>query len=121
MPAAGSVNLTDPVGPTMPEMVSEGSPLPPPISSTLWPAPIRASSIRADVTGAKIWVISARYLSQYGAELCHDWTALFCSSGFILVTSARSITSNSTSDYNYKDDREHGKAFLPFRFGVGRL
>src|SRR6478735_4097887 len=44
MPAAGSVYITDPVGPTMPEMVSDGSPLPPPISSTLWPTPIRVTN-----------------------------------------------------------------------------
>src|SRR5438552_2758980 len=85
MPAAGSVYITDPVGPTMPEMVSDGSPLPPPISSTFWPIPIRASSIRPDVNGANISAMSTRYLSQYRAESCHASSVLFCSSEFILV------------------------------------
>src|SRR3989440_9929467 len=69
----------------MPEIVSDGSPLPPPISSTFWPTPIRASSTRPDVNGANICAMSTRYLSQYRAEVCHASSALFCSSGFILV------------------------------------
>src|SRR6478672_601569 len=85
MPAAGSVYITDPVGPTMDEMVSDGSPLPPPISSTFWPIPMRASSIRPDVNGANICSISTRYLSQYRAEVCHASSVLFCFSGAILV------------------------------------
>src|SRR6266566_7815442 len=85
IPAAGSVYITDPVGPTMPEIVSDGSPLPPPISSTLWPVPIRASLTRPDVNGANICAISARCLSQCRAEVSHASSALFCSSGVILV------------------------------------
>src|SRR5438874_3448288 len=69
----------------MPEIVSDGSPLPPPISSTFWPSPIRASSTRPDVNGANICAISTRYLSQYRAEVCHASSALLCSSGIILV------------------------------------
>src|SRR5207237_1305808 len=81
----GSVYITDPVGPTMDEILSDGSPLPPPISSTSWPIPIRASSTRPDVSGANICSISARYLSQYRAEVCHASSTFFCSSGIILV------------------------------------
>src|SRR5438067_7439365 len=77
--------MTDPVGPTIPDMVSDGSPLPPPISSTFWPIPIRASSTRLAVNGANICAISPRYLSQYRADICHAASALFCSSGIILV------------------------------------
>src|SRR5205823_858012 len=69
----------------MHEIVSDGSPLPPPISSTFWPIPIRASSTRPDVNGANICAMSTRYLSQYRAEACHASRVLFCSSGFILV------------------------------------
>src|SRR4029077_15708580 len=54
MPATGSVYITEPVGPTIDEIVSDGSPLPPPISSTFWPVPINASSTRPDFKGAKI-------------------------------------------------------------------
>src|SRR5438132_1361106 len=36
----------------MSEIVNDGSPLPPPISSTFWPIPIRASLTRPDVNGA---------------------------------------------------------------------
>src|SRR5439155_26420566 len=85
MSATGSVYITDPVGPTMDEIVSDGSPLPPPISSTSWPLPIRASSTRPDGSGANICSISPRYLSQYRAEVCHVSSALFCSSGVIPV------------------------------------
>src|SRR5439155_8304877 len=85
IPATGSVYMTDPAGPTMLEIVSDGSPLPPPISSTFWPIPSRASSTRPDVNGANICAMSTRYLSQYRAEVCHASRALFCSSGFILV------------------------------------
>src|SRR5438552_3387160 len=77
--------MTDPAGPTMPEIVSDGSPLPPPISSTFWPIPIRASSTRPDVNGANICAMSTRYFSQYRAEVCHASSILFCSSGFILI------------------------------------
>jgi hypothetical protein len=83
IPATGSVYMTDPVGPTMHEIVSDGSPLPPPMSSTFWPIAIRASSTRPDVNGANICAISTRYLSQYRAEICHASRALFCSSGII--------------------------------------
>src|SRR6266576_2427807 len=69
----------------MHEIVSDGSPLPPPISSTFWPIAIRASSTRPDVNGANICAMSTRYLSQYRAEACHASKALFCSLGFILV------------------------------------
>src|SRR5262249_17067031 len=58
MPATGSVYTTDPVGPTLDAIVSAGSPVPPPISRTLWPTLIRASSIRPEVNGAKICAIS---------------------------------------------------------------
>src|SRR5207249_869443 len=85
MPATGSVYMTDPVGPTISEIVSDGSPLPPPISSTFWPTPIRGSSIKPAVNGANIWAMSVRYLSQYCAEICHASSVLFCSSRFILV------------------------------------
>src|SRR5205823_6391151 len=85
MPATGSVYMTDPVGPTIDEIVSDGSPLPPPISSTFWPIPICASSTRPDVNGANICAMSTRYLSQYRAEACHASRTLLCSSGFILV------------------------------------
>src|SRR5216684_2214579 len=77
--------MTDPVGPTMPEIVSDGSPLPPPISSTFWPILIRASSTRPEVKGANICAMSTRYLSQYRAEVCHELSTLFCSLEFILV------------------------------------
>src|SRR5881397_37187 len=69
----------------MPEIVNDGSPLPPPISSTFWPIPIRASLTRPDVNGANICAISARCLSQCRAEVSHASRALFCSSGVILV------------------------------------
>src|SRR6266478_7284923 len=69
----------------MNEIVSDGSPLPPPISSTFCPVPIRASSTRPDVNGANICAISTRYLSQYRAEVCHASSTLLCSSGIILV------------------------------------
>src|SRR6266480_969577 len=85
IPATGSVYITDPVGPTMHEIVSDGSPLPPPISSTFWLIPIRASSTRPAVNGANICAISTRYLSQYRAEICHASSAFLCSSGIILV------------------------------------
>src|SRR6266699_801488 len=85
MPATGSVYITDPVGPTMHEIVSDGSPLPPPISSTFWPIPIRASLTRPDVNGANICAISARCLSQCHAEVSHASSALFRSSGVILI------------------------------------
>src|SRR5438552_9446293 len=87
IPATGSVYITDPVGPTMPEIVNDGSPLPPPISSTFWPIPIRASLTRPDVNGANICAISARCLSQCRAEVSHASRALFCSSAVILVRS----------------------------------
>src|SRR4029077_12050578 len=77
--------MTDPGGPTISAIVSDGSPLPPPISSTFWPIPIRASSTRPDVNGANICAISTRYLSQYRVEVCHASSTLFCSSGAILV------------------------------------
>src|SRR5207302_1772510 len=85
IPATGSVYVTDPVGPTILEIVSDGSPLPPPISSTFWPIPICACSTKPDVNGANISVIRSRYLSQYCAEICHASSVLFCSSRFILV------------------------------------
>src|SRR6266702_3351671 len=85
IPATGSVYITDPVGPTMPEIASDGSPLPPPISSTFWPIPIRASLTRPDVNGSNICTISVRCLSQCRAEVSHASRALFCSSGVILV------------------------------------
>src|SRR6266566_1695656 len=85
IPTTGSVYITDPVGPTMHEIVSDGSPPPPPISSTSWPIPIRAPSTRPDVNGANICAISTRYFSQYRAEVCHESSTLFCSSGIILV------------------------------------
>src|SRR5437870_8959545 len=85
MPVTGSVYVTSPIGPTRHEIVSDGSPLPPPISSTFWPIPIRASSTRPAVNGANICAMSTRYLSQYRAEACHASRALFCSLGFILV------------------------------------
>src|SRR5437762_2655876 len=76
--------MTDPVGPTIPDMVSDGSPLPPPISSTFWPIPIRASSTRPAVNGANICAMSTRYLSQYRAEACQASSDfLLCSSVFI--------------------------------------
>jgi hypothetical protein len=50
-----------------------------------WPIPIRASSTRPAVNGANICAISARCLSQCRAEVCHPSSALFCSSGVILV------------------------------------
>src|SRR5204863_5126707 len=77
----------------MDEIVSDGSPLPPPISSTFWPTPIRASSTRPAVNGANICAMSTRYLSQYRAEACHASKALFCSFGFILAR--RKLTSFS--------------------------
>src|SRR5207249_9638865 len=77
--------MTDPVGPTMNEIASDGSPLPPPISSTFCPVPIHASSTRPIFNGANICAISTRYLSQYRAEVCHASSALLCSSGIILV------------------------------------
>src|SRR5439155_23993452 len=70
----------------MDEILSDGSPLPPPISSTSWPIPIPASSTRPDVIGANICAISTRYLSQYRAEISHASSAFFCSSGIILVS-----------------------------------
>src|SRR2546423_12943326 len=85
MAATGSVYVTEPVGPTRDEIASDGSPLPPPISSTFCPIPIRASSTRPDVNGANICAMSTRYLSQYRAEACQTSRALFSSSGFILV------------------------------------
>src|SRR5256714_15478835 len=74
-----------PVDPTISAIVSDGSPLPPPISSTFWPIPIRASSTRAAVNGANICAISVRYFSQYRAEVCH--ASSLCCSGFIFFIS----------------------------------
>src|SRR5205823_14360810 len=71
MPATGSVYVTAPVGPTLDEAVSDGSPLPPPLSSTFCPTRIRASLTRPDVNGANICAMSTRCLSQYWAEVRH--------------------------------------------------
>src|SRR5439155_14360183 len=93
IPATGSVYVTDPVGPTILEIESDGSPLPPPISSTFWPIPICACSTKPDVNGANISVITSRYLSQYRAEVCHAWSVLFWFSGITLVRGSRPFVS----------------------------
>src|SRR6266404_2819958 len=78
MPAVGSVNITWPEGPTTRAIVNDGSPAPPPISSTDWPATICASSISARVNGAYIFSINAWCLFQYCEDVSHaasTWSA----------------------------------------------
>src|SRR5437764_4595277 len=72
MSATASVQMTEPLGPTVSAIVNDGSPGPPATSSTVWPSRIRASSIRAAVTGANIVRIVALYSSQYGADSVHS-------------------------------------------------
>src|SRR5437879_11060211 len=72
MSATASVQMTEPLGPTVSAIVNDGSPGPPATSSTVWLSRIRASSIRAAVTGVNIARIVALYSSQYGADSVHS-------------------------------------------------
>src|SRR5206468_6245279 len=105
-----SVYITDPVGPTVAEIASDGSPLPPPISSTFWPIPIRASSTRPDVNGANICAISTRYLSQYRAEVSHASSALFCSSGVIPVRRKPALSISTRASRRVFGNADHSGA-----------